>query len=194
MRVTRAEVTCAEIAVCILLSSCLCLSQPDGDLIERNTMWVNIGGGVGLLSPVKGFCWKVSVSVDRNRHVFSGRVSRFTELNSDLVEPRSPRPEEVETDYAVLYGRDLSSKGEYFVVSVGLSYVRSQHRGATVDEAPFGLVHETISIGSIGLAIDAQMFFPLTKFNGLGVSFVGNVNATRSFGGVLIALIIGSFE
>ena len=100
--------------------------------------------------------------------MFTTRVFRITEFVLDMVEPRSPRPDEVETEYAVLYGRDLSGERDHCVASLGLGYVMSDHRGRILPQTPLGLVHEVVSTGSIGVAFDVLVIFPLGTSVALG--------------------------
>jgi len=170
------------------------LSQTDPTIATRRSTWLSVGGGLGTLTTSGGFCWRASFSLQRGRHVLSGRAFGITEFIGDMVEPRSPRPEESETEIALLYGYDLSSKSEYSVFSIGLGYVHSEHRGRIIPEPPLRLMHERVTIGSLGAAIDLQVLLPLGSSVALGLSAAGNINATRSFGGGFVVLAIGSFD
>ena len=178
----------------LLFGSCVCFAQGETSAPARRATWVSVGGGLGTLTSSGGFCGRLSLSHQHGRHVYTLRAFRITEFIGDMVEPRSPRPEESETELAILYGRDISSGGEYFACSIGIGYINSRHRGGLLNQPPFGLMHELSSVGSIGIAFDVQVFFPLLRFFGVGLSFVGNLNTTRSFGGGLLSIQAGFFE
>ena len=182
----------ATILVGLLVSQSA--SQTETLVSERASFSGSIGIGMGTLSTSGGFCGRGALAIQHGANVFSGRVFRITQFIGFGVEPRSHVPEESETEFALMYGRDISGAHDYFVVSLGLGYVLSRHRGRILPESPSGLVHELVTIGSLGAAIDVLVTFPLGESVALGLSFVGNINTTRSFGGGLITFAFGTFE
>lgn len=123
--------------------------------------------------------------------MFTIRSLHVEEFALSFSEPRFPSPAEKETDFAVLYGRSLHAGSGYNAFSIGLGLVNSVHRGALLNQAPYGLDYETVKITSLGVSLDIQMFLTPCRYFGLGISLAGNLNPTRSFGAFILCLQLG---
>lgn len=163
----------------------------DLDSTQETSTWASLGFGGGTLSTSSGFCGRIGISHQRGNEVFTIRAFRIEESITSLVEPRSPIPEEKETEFGVLYGRRFGAGAGCNAFSIGLGLVNSLHRGALLNQPPYGLNHEAVKITSVGVSLDIQIFFTPFRYFGIGLSLAGNLNPTRSFGGFLICIQAG---
>jgi hypothetical protein len=168
-------------------------SQSEGEVAVHRSFWVDLGLGLGTMTSSKGLCWRVGCSFEMQRHVLSARLFEVSQVTISGVEPRSPQPAESATEVALMYGFDVSSKRDIFLLSVGIGYVHLRQRGKLLPNSPSGYVYESRIAKCIGVALDLRVLVPMSDRMAVGLSGVGNINASAFVGGGMITLAFGGF-
>ena len=139
-------------------------------------------GGLGLGS--LDFGGQLSLSVRRGIGDLVFRVAETTEF-ALLSAPETSR------DIAVLYGRRTSGSVAWMRAAAGLGLVHGVRRGDRQDCWIFFCSYVQERHSTLGLALQLDAVWAPLSFLGLGLSFFGNLNERRSFGGVTLNLHLG---
>ena len=149
--------------------------------------WVNIGFGV---NPFEQYAAVMSISYQRGIGLFSIR-GIYIEEGFDLF---GPTPVESVWDLGVLLGISLKSK--YFMASLsgGIGAVGGILRGEFIGRSGFLFQHdkyEEIHFTTVGVPIEAQLFFTPLFFLGFGIYGAVNINPEKIFAEWLLCLQSG---
>lgn len=178
--------------MCCAIAGLLVLVRPSGkaqseiDSSSGRLGWVTVGGGYGGGKNFSGGGGSATASYLDGKNLYS---VRFLVLGSIAVDP-TPNPLEGElkskgaSDLSALFG--LAHKGSllFLSASTGLGIVWITEKG------PFGQRRTT----TIGVPLEVQVYFTPLRVLGIGVSFSGNINGRRSYGGVFAGLQIGKLK
>jgi len=142
--------------------------------------WITIGiGGATHRFAIAG-----DFSYPLNIHLFSAHVIYMSQMGlSD--------PESKDIEYSLLYG--LHSEGEVAMVSIssGLSLIESHHvivhEAHQVDSSYYLESYTMENAVSVGIPLEAQLFFNLGRHFGLGVIYFTNFSHFYSYSGVLVS-------
>ena len=158
---------------------------------EPSRHGVILSAGVGPAN--RGVVGLVSIQGRRRSRLLGLRMASASpfELFGD-----SPTPSD--TDYGVLYGRYAPRRAGYTAVSAGLSVVSSLRRGRLLSTDCVFLLgcsgrFERLVTYNVGIPFEAKAVLS-TRFAGLGVGVVGNLNPRGSFIGAGITLELGSLR
>lgn len=165
-----------------------------GDSVAHRVFWVDLGLGQGTMSSATGLTWRAGFGYEMERHVVSARVFGVSQVTLVGVDPRSPQPDESATEVALMYGVDLSSKRDVFVLSVGIGYVNLRQRGRLLPNSPSGYVYEARIERSLGIAVDLVVLLPVSGRVAFGLSGAGNFNPNAFIGGGMLTLAFGGFR
>lgn len=158
---------------------------------ETTSTWVSVGLGPGTMFTTSVISGRASISHQRGPHVYTLRVSRIDEtIKGSLVDSDGPTPAERETEIALLYGRG-KAEAAHAAFSVGIGVISILKRGSLLNKPMNSNEYEAVRSVSVGIALDGQLFFPIPRFVGLGLSVSGNLNPSRSFGGVMLTVSLG---
>jgi hypothetical protein len=146
------------------------------------------------MSSATGLTWRAGFGYEMERHVVSARVFGVSQVTLVGVDPRSPQPDESATEVALMYGVDLSSKRDVFVLSVGIGYVNLRQRGRLLPNSPSGYVYEARIERSLGIAVDLVVLLPVSGRVAFGLSGAGNFNPNAFIGGGMLTLAFGGFR
>jgi hypothetical protein len=152
-----------------------------------HTWWFNLGYGAGGATQNSG-------SYSSNNSGPAGELSfNYATTNHQLFSLRATGVSQGfanggNQDVGVLYG--VMNKTDQFMASLsgGLAYTSS------IDNPTPLTVDSSVTKNTLGLPLETQLFWTPTKYVGLGVIGFGNINSTRSFGGVLLAIQLGKLK
>jgi hypothetical protein len=152
------------------------------------TYWLSAGVGGSSY----GFSGGLSISAQSGRSMLSIRYissSRYGEgwlggyTSSENVWDISP-----------LYGFIAKGKWGYASVSGGIGLVGGTKHGQYLGSANWINTYEKVPLTTIGIPLEAQLFFtPFSAF-GIGVNGFANLNPKRSYSGILICLQWGKLR
>jgi hypothetical protein len=158
----------------VLLTSIAADGTSQSPLVPaRDRFWVSAGLGVGS----EDFGGSANVAFQHGSHLFSLRTAATAGLFDDGF-----------GDVALLYGYATpTSRRHHAGAAIGIAIVNG-----CIDPGEGGLFGSCIDQGTVlGLPIEAQLAWLPAKFLGIGLSGFGNLNRTRSFGGVTVSLQLG---
>lgn len=157
---------------------------------DTSNYWVNAGLGLGAFdSRLAGSTGISLLSYQTGIRIVSIRNNIEVSI---VLFGHSPSPEESVWDIGILYG--IIAKGSYGSASIsgGVSLVGGIRRGKPLPGSSYR--YEELSFKTVGIPIEAQLFF--TPFSFLGVGFYGfaNLNLEKSFWGALLCLQVGKLK
>jgi|YelNatPaOPRAMG01_1025707.scaffolds.fasta_scaffold00561_5 hypothetical protein len=170
-------------AVSILVLSFLLLSfhstysQNKKDTTNENYYWATVGIGLGAMGD-KGtsFSLNANITYQFDKNMLSLRVVDVGKVFGKNL-----------TDFGLLYGYSLNSTSFFSSIGAGFAIVSEIKDN--------GLFNKSENIGpTIGLPIEAQLFWrPITAF-GLGLYFFADVNPENFFVGTTLSLQFGKLR
>lgn len=169
---------------------CQVRKQDTSSVTKEHHYWVNAGLGWGSfgVSGGIGLSYQIRNSIISLRYVYN---EEFDFFGGDY-------PRESVSDLGVLYG--INTKGPYGLASLsgGISFVRVVRRGRflyTTGGWWFGSsTYEKLTFHTLGIPIEAQLFWTPLSFFGIGIYAAGNLNSQRSFAAVLLCLQLGKLR
>jgi hypothetical protein len=185
------------------------------EVAMRNILACGIAGALLLGTPSKGRCGGSDVDVEdvgfaaaglgfgsqgvagvlslnfSHRDFFYGaRASTTTEFNIF-----GPRPDQSDTDYAVLVGRCVRTRNGFASAASGIGLTQSVRRGRPI--SPGGWFdlgdYERIDRTAVGLPVDLKATLHAGSF-GLGVNVFAELRPHGSFAGVVLMLQAGKLR
>lgn len=152
---------------------------------------VILSAGVGPAN--SGVVGVMSIQVRQRSRLLGFRVASASpfELFGD-----SPSPSD--TDYGVLYGRYAARRRGYTTASAGLAVVSSLRRGRLLSTDCVFLLgcssrFARVVTRTVAIPFEAKVVLS-SRFAGLGVGVVGNLNSKGSFIGAGVTLELGSLR
>ena len=151
--------------------------------------WFNMGVGGSSF----GLASELSMNYQKNQHLFTVRY--VNNVENCVICTESPLLKTY--DFGLLYGISSRNGGSADAsISCGLSLVGYTERGNYLnsDGQLFGTsYYEEISGYTIGIPVESQLFLH-GKSIGIGLVAFGNLNAHRSYAGLLLCLQIGGLK
>jgi hypothetical protein len=120
-------------------------------------------------------------------HVFSVRYI----LNTSAEQ--SKLPSESEQNFAILYGVGHRYSFVFLNAGVGIGYSAMKLRGNFLYSQPDGDYYESVYSHAFGIALQAQVMFPVYKTVDVGITAFGNLSPVATPTGVLLSVQIGDF-
>jgi len=168
--------------------------QSMGDSVAHRSFWVELGLGQGTMTSSNGLAWRAGFAYEIDRHVVSARIIEVSQVTVAGADPRFPQPDERATEVALMYGFDVSSKRDIFVLSVGIGYVHLRQRGNVLPNSPSSHAYEARTDISIGIAVDLLVLLPVSDRIAVGLSGAANFNVQAFVGGGMLTLAFGGFQ
>ncbi len=165
---------------------------------DVNRWWITMGLGWAngapefdpqLFSDVSSLGSSVSFSYQFGPHLISLRSAGDLNYTSSLGFLFALTGETSSiTDVALLYGR--SDKGRASL-AVGVGFVERRSRQKYILGAP---TLQPEKQTTVGLALEGQLFLPISGWFGLGLYGFGNINSKKSFVGLCLAIRVGNLD
>src|SRR5579863_9606909 len=118
-------------------------------------------------------------------HVFSVRYILNTSAEQSIL------PSENEQNFAVLYGVGHRYSFMFLNAGVGIGYSAMRLRGKFLYSQSDGDYYETVYSHALGIALQAQVMFPVYKTVDVGITAFGNLSPVATPAGVLLSVQIG---
>ena len=144
--------------------------------------WIAGGLGAGLPGVAAG----IALTWAAPDHIVSLRYAASSEINIF-----GPSPWEQVFDVGLLYGVYSSSQYGFASIAGGVSYVNGVRRGKSVATSLFGEEFEKDPFQTVGIPLEAQLFFRPVRVLGIGIYLYADINSEMSTVGGLISLQIG---
>ncbi|MCX6175682.1 MAG: hypothetical protein NTZ27_13090 [Ignavibacteriales bacterium] len=162
----------------LLLSFNFTYSQNKEEITKENYYWATVGVGLSSIGygSSTSFALNANITYQFDRNILSLRVAGGGEVfGKSLI------------DYGLLYGYSLNSTSFFLSIGAGLAIVFGIKDN--------GLFNKGENIGpTVGLPIEAQLFWrPLAAF-GLGLYFFADVNTEDLFAGATLSLQFGKLR
>lgn len=152
------------------------------------TYWLD--GGIGGSS--SGLAGGLSISAQSGRSLFSLRYVSSSRYGESWLGGYTT-PEKV-WDIGPLYGLIAKGKWVYASISGGISLVGGTKHGMYLGSPGWINTYEKVSLTTVGIPLEIQLFFtPFSSF-GIGVHGFANLNLKRSYFGILICLQCGKLR
>ena len=162
----------------LLLSFNSTYSQNKKDTTNENYYWATVGIGLGTIGDGKGtsFSLNANIAYQFDKNMLSLRVVDVGKVFGKNL-----------TDYGLLYGYSLNSTSFFSSIGAGFAIVSGIKDN--------GLFNKSENIGpTVGLPIEAKLFWrPITAF-GLGLYFFADVNPENFFAGTTLSLQFGKLR
>lgn len=155
----------------------------------KNNFWFNIAGGAGFPATGSDF-WSSEFSFNW--------MTQENQLLTLRVAGDNFSGSQGNRDVGILYG--LIGKGDigYLSGSVGVAYTQAEkctsNDSNSDDSGDFFSSCDSTTTNTIGIPLEIQAF--LTPFTHVGIGLIGfgNINSQSSFGGVMLALQLGTLK
>jgi len=162
----------------LLLSFNSTYSQNKKDTTKENYYWATVGIGLGTICDGKDatFSLNANIAYQFDKNMLSLRVVDVGKVfGKNLI------------DYGLLYGYLLNSTSFFLSIGAGVAIVSGIKDN--------GIFNKGENIGpTVGLPIEAQLFWrPITAF-GLGLYFFADVNPENFFAGTTLSLQFGKLR
>ncbi len=155
-------------------------SQKKEETTDENFYWctLGIGTGAGLESSSLPVAFNLNLTYRHIRNMFSFRIATTSKiLGSDL------------NDYGLLYGYTITTSAFFSSLGAGVAIVSGTLRGGLFSN------DKNKSIGpTIGLPLEAQLFWHPSSAFGLGLYFFADINPEKTFDGVTLSIQFGKLR
>jgi hypothetical protein len=166
-----------------LCNPSLALSQ-DGPYTRNNPYWITLGlGGSSVFDNSASSV--LAISAQKRHQLLSLRLVH----NSEFLSFSSP--DERVWDVGLLYGGIARGRYGFMSLSGGISMVGGVRRGEFVKSTGFlSSEHKKDRFFTVGLPIEAQLFWTPSQNFGIGLYGFSNINKEETFTGVALAVQI----
>jgi hypothetical protein len=155
----------------------------DNSNIAHNSHSPGIFGSVGLGRTFVGPTFYFSVSYSSNNSLFSFRYLKGDEFQLSFADPNYESPNEKLKEFALLYGWDFQKGKGVVSLAAGIGYLYAIRRGAK---------SEKIENSGVGLSLDAQFRFIISRYWGMGIAIFSNINQKKSVYGASVNIQFGN--
>lgn len=151
-------------------------AQSTNSKIDDKFFWINLGLGPSTVDDGSGF--NMNATYQFNRNILSLRLTFSGALFGKTI-----------GDYGILYNYALTSSKVLSSFGVGVSLVSgSISKGLFPEEEP-----EEIG-PTVGLPLEAQLFWRPFRFIGIGLYGYANINPEESFAGATLSVQLGKLR
>ena len=152
-------------------------AQLNNNSVKKNYYWVNFGAGLGSISE-DAFALSANATYQFGKNILTLRAAGTGELFWKSI-----------GDNGLLYGLALK-QGQVFVsVGAGLAFVEG-----SISDGLFS-TRELEKIGpTIGIPLEAQLFWRPTRFLGIGLYAFANLNSEEPFAGITLGFQFGKLQ
>ena len=164
-----------------------CLGQ-DNFKSENKFGWVNIGLGASSFG--------ISLGINGSYQIKNNLISFRYIYNEDFCIIFCDSPPNKIQDLGLLYGLSAKKSKGFASISIGISYVSYNIRGAKISGGGgflSGGTYEELNFYVVGIPIEIQLFSTGENV-GIGIYGFANINPESSFFGALLSLQLGKLR
>ena len=152
-------------------------AQSNKSNVQEKNFWVNLGLGSGSISE-NAFALNANMTYQFGKNMLTLRAAGMGELFGKSI-----------GDNGLLYGIALRQEQVLFSVGAGLAFVEG-----SISHGLFS-TKEPEKIGpTIGIPLEAQLFWRPTRFLGIGLYAFANLNPEESFAGITLGFQFGKLR
>jgi len=144
--------------------------------------WLSAGIGGSHFGP----CFSGGFTYNYNNSLFTVRYFQADEFNFN-VEGQYDQPSLTCKEFGFLYGMSYVKNHGSLSLSAGISYVSGTDRGNLIAYHQF----ESINISTLGIPFEAKFRINIIGSIGVGGSWFGNINSTKSYTGGMFEISAG---
>lgn len=174
-----------SIMICMAISPVYSQETGSSSNYDREySFWADAGVAKSYFGPT----FYSNLTVSRNDDLLSLRymsASEFRWATDDVLD----HPDLEMYEAGILYGREFRKKAMVFTIEGGIGYIHGIDRGSLIQ----GNEYTKEKISNICIPIESRIRLELCRYFGIGVLFIGNVNAKKSFWGGGFDIQIGCF-
>jgi hypothetical protein len=150
---------------------------------QNHPWWVNLGAGPALVGKTFAMNAGMVYCFQFDRSIISARMIGVTNNNPTVQKIDQSYTIYKMADYGILYGPIWQTDYGYISVGAGIGLVRAAY------ETPIDIATNT----SISVPIEAQWFWRLTTYAGLGVYTYASLNFEKQLYGVMVCAQLGAW-
>ena len=152
-------------------------AQSTRSSIQKKHYWINLGAGAGSISE-NAAALSANATYQFGKNLLTLRTAGTGELFGKSI-----------GDYGLLYGLTLKQEQVLFSVGVGLAFVEGSISHGLFSSKPPEKIGPTI-----GIPLEAQLFWRPTRFLGVGLYGFANLNPEEPFVGVTLSFQFGKLR
>ncbi|MBC8215294.1 MAG: hypothetical protein H8E64_02135 [Candidatus Marinimicrobia bacterium] len=150
---------------------------------ENTAYWLNFGLGISYFGPLINS----SISYKFGKNLFTLRYIKADELRFSPGGYEFEEPPLSLREIGLLYGRDIGKEKIVVNIGGGIGFFNAIDRGEKIDEIKF----EKVKISLLSIPIKAAVKFDITKYFGIGISMISNLNNQKNLYSGVIEIYIG---
>lgn len=185
IKMKKINVTILLIIICTIINPIYAQETSSSSIYDRDySIWLD----AGLAKCHFGPTIYSNLTVSKNDDLLSLRylnASEFRWGNDAAID----HPDLEMYEIGLLYGRELRKKAVVFTIEGGIGYIHGIDRGSLIQ----GNEYTKEKISNICIPIESRIRLELCRYIGIGVFFIGNINAKKSFSGGGLDIQIGCF-
>ena len=155
-------------------------SQP---ALQHHPWWVTLGAGPAFVGKTFALNAGMVYSYQFDRSLISARILGVTNNNPTVQKIEASSPIYKMADYGILYGPMWQTAYGIISLGAGIGIVRAAYE-TSVDSR---------TNSSISVPIEAQWFWRITPYAGLGVYAYASFNFEQQISGLLVSVQLGAW-